>query len=502
MSTPNFKIKVPVPFPAAVVGTGGMLVQKNKGVWTIEPDFGALALLTPTAILDATSKQVWVFDPITGIYNTMTLAGVGQMLYQATSTTSLAIAPGSVTFATQTGKDFTPGFFVLATSNANPANFMLGQVTAYANGSLTMTVPANGIGGSGTHADWTLNFSGPPGAQGASAGYSYGWSTSTAGDPGSGNVAQNNATFASVTALNISTTTFDAVSLATEIATWGTGSSAIKGRIKIYDPMLPAHYSTYDVTAVTNNTTYYTVTVTPVAQGTAFSGTESLRVVFTPKGDKGDTGAPGSGTVSGGVAHAVAITSSASAITSVATVGTAGRVLVDQGASADPSFQAVSGDATLSSSGALTIAAGVVTFAKIAAAAIAAAGDFIGNTASKLLTAAAVWSDAAPVAIADSATYTPNFSTGMNFALTLGSTCGTTGTLANPAGTVKPGQTGCIVFVQDATGGRKIATWGTQYKFPGGVKPTFSSTANAIDTMSYWCKSATEIHCFFNNTMG
>jgi len=44
-----------------------------------------------------------------------------------------------------------------------------------------------------------------------------------------------------------------------------------------------------------------------------------------------------------------------------ATVGTAGRVLVDQGGTADPSFNAVSGDATLSSGGALTLANTAVT---------------------------------------------------------------------------------------------------------------------------------------------
>src|SRR4029077_7238827 len=41
---------------------------------------------------------------------------------------------------------------------------------------------------------------------------------------------------------------------------------------------------------------------------------------------------------------------------SFATVGTAGRILTDQGASADPSFQAMSGDATINSGGVITVA--------------------------------------------------------------------------------------------------------------------------------------------------
>lgn len=47
-----------------------------------------------------------------------------------------------------------------------------------------------------------------------------------------------------------------------------------------------------------------------------------------------------------------------------ATVGTAGRVFVDKGAAADPAFVVMSGDATINSSGAITIANSAVTLAK------------------------------------------------------------------------------------------------------------------------------------------
>jgi hypothetical protein len=49
-----------------------------------------------------------------------------------------------------------------------------------------------------------------------------------------------------------------------------------------------------------------------------------------------------------------------------APIGTAGRVLVDQGAGADPGFKAVSGDATMGATGALTVANNAVTNAKAA----------------------------------------------------------------------------------------------------------------------------------------
>lgn len=54
-------------------------------------------------------------------------------------------------------------------------------------------------------------------------------------------------------------------------------------------------------------------------------------------------------------AHAVMLGEGTGSV-GFATIGTAGRMLLDQGASADPSFNAMSGDATLSNAGALTLA--------------------------------------------------------------------------------------------------------------------------------------------------
>ena len=59
-----------------------------------------------------------------------------------------------------------------------------------------------------------------------------------------------------------------------------------------------------------------------------------------------------------------------------ATIGTAGRALIDQGAAADPGFKAISGDATLSAAGALTVSAGAITLAKQANL---AASSLVGN---------------------------------------------------------------------------------------------------------------------------
>ncbi|CAN5643341.1 hypothetical protein BH10PSE5_BH10PSE5_19540 [soil metagenome] len=80
-----------------------------------------------------------------------------------TSAASLLIATGAKVFAsTQAGKSWVTGMWVLAASQANPANFMVGQVTGYAGTALTLNVTF--IGGSGTFADWVLSVTAPGGA--------------------------------------------------------------------------------------------------------------------------------------------------------------------------------------------------------------------------------------------------------------------------------------------------------------------------------------------------
>lgn len=56
-------------------------------------------------------------------------------------------------------------------------------------------------------------------------------------------------------------------------------------------------------------------------------------------------------------------------------------------------------------------------------------------------------------------------------------------TLNNPTSGLN-GQAIRIAIVQDATGGRVI-TWGTAYRFPGGVQPTLSTAANAVDYFGF-----------------
>jgi hypothetical protein len=85
-----------------------------------------------------------------------------------TSTTSISIGTGGKSFTTQSGKSFTPGTWLLITSDANPANYIHGYVSTYSGTSLL--VVATNVGGSGTHADWTIRVSGTQGAIGPAGG--------------------------------------------------------------------------------------------------------------------------------------------------------------------------------------------------------------------------------------------------------------------------------------------------------------------------------------------
>ena len=92
------------------------------------------------------------------------------------------------------------------------------------------------------------------------------------------------------------------------------------------------------------------------------------------------------------------------------------------------------------------------------------------------------------VSVGSSASITLNFSTGNNFATTL-----------NVSATLTPanqtaGQHGVYVITQDGTGGRTMA-FDSVFKFPGGIAPSLTTTAGAVDVLVYYVESATRITC-------
>jgi hypothetical protein len=80
--------------------------------------------------------------------------------------------------------------------------------------------------------------------------------------------------------------------------------------------------------------------------------------------------------------------------------------------------------------------------------------------------------------LTDGATVNWDVSLGQVASLTLGGNR----TIANP--TNMKVATYILYLVQDATGSRTV-TWGTNYKWPGGVAPVLSTGANKRDIISF-----------------
>ena len=197
-----------------------------------------------------------------------------------------------------------------------------------------------------------------------------------------------------------------------------------------------------------------------------------------PKGDKGDTGAQGIQGTTGPQGPAGGNPGSATPLMNgAAAVGTA--VVFSREDHIHPT------DTSRAAASAIPVAA--------------TAAEYVANSApTKMLTAGAVWAAASYSASAPSAgVFTIDLNAGLDFYLALNA-AGMT--VANPVNMTKAGQKGVIYLRQDATGGRTITSWGNQWFFPGGVKPTLSTAPNAYDIISYVVPLASGgvIFCTFN----
>jgi hypothetical protein len=128
-------------------------------------------------------------------------------------------------------------------------------------------------------------------------------------------------------------------------------------------------------------------------------------------------------------------------------------------------------------------ATGLVTYADMASAALANASQYFSGASSVLVPASVIYQAETTTTFAASIAF--DFSTFVNTAVTLTGNI-TTMTLNN----VKAGQAGTITFIQDATGGR-TAVFNSIFKFAAGVTPLLSTSPNAVDVLTYSCRSAT-----------
>ncbi len=143
-------------------------------------------------------------------------------LFATTSASSVAIGTGSKSFTIGTGKGFAVGQFVTVTDQASAVNYMVGNVTAYVAGVLTVNVTATG--GSGTKTAWRIAVSGVPGVAGATGGIAGGTLTGHLGL----RVALTNLTAAATTDIGASDSNRIHIAGAAVITSFGTGVNQFK----------------------------------------------------------------------------------------------------------------------------------------------------------------------------------------------------------------------------------------------------------------------------------
>lgn len=146
---------------------------------------------------------------------------------------------------------------------------------------------------------------GPAGAQGTQgidgldAGHAYQFSSSLAGDPGSGKIGLDSVSIASVTQMRVSKT--DRLGSTTSVGGWDDSSSTNKGLVKITKEGLSAGVDFIEVRitgASTDNGSYLTFPVAYMCAGGSLSNGNDISAYFARTGDKGDTGEPGTNGIS------------------------------------------------------------------------------------------------------------------------------------------------------------------------------------------------------------
>jgi len=115
--------------------------------------------------------------------------------------------------------------------------------------------------------------------------------------------------------------------------------------------------------------------------------------------------------------------------------------------------------------------------------ALATAAQYLAGTSGKIVQAGVIYQAETTTTYGTTTTF--DFSTFINTKVTLTGNI-TTQTLTN----VMEGKAGMITFIQDGTGSR-TTVWNSAFKFAGGITPTLSTTASAIDVLNYSCRTTT-----------
>lgn len=143
---------------------------------------------------------------------------------------------------------------------------------------------------------WSLSAqAGADGQHGGAVSFTQVFSTSTSNaDPGDGMLRLNNATQSSATVIRTDYLDKDGNSLTDLFGSLTTSTSTVKGQIRLAEVGDPTRWIIFDLTAKSDMTGYFNLTVAHVAHSTnALRDGEEIGFYFTPKGDVGQQGIQG-----------------------------------------------------------------------------------------------------------------------------------------------------------------------------------------------------------------
>ena len=150
----------------------------------------------------------------------------------------------------------------------------------------------------GTGSQGVIGFTGSTGytgSQGNKAGvrFYFDGSSTVAGVGNNGSVRYNNATIGSVTNLYVNVNDVNGTNFTNWLNTFGSSTNPVKGKIILTNNLNTSSIQDiFNISSVSNNTTYYTLTVSYIS-GSIFANTDSITVEFVPSGNVGFTGSQG-----------------------------------------------------------------------------------------------------------------------------------------------------------------------------------------------------------------
>jgi hypothetical protein len=272
--------------------------------------------------------------------------------------------------------------------------------------------------------------------------------TTTMGDPGSGNVRFNHATLASVSAIAIDDVDKNGVNQSAFIILWDDSTNTVKGTLVFRTA--GGDVATFLITGLTDNSGWSQIAVTHVASSGTFANGEDTFIGFTRAGDKGDAG-EGSGDVVG--------PSSATDNTVARYNSTTGKLIQGSGVTIDDSNNVGAASLTLTTD--LAVAHG-------------GTGGSTASAARANLSAAALGSNSDITAL-----------TGLTTDLSVAQ--GGTGASTHTANSVLVGAgTSAITSVAPSTSGNVLTSNGTSWASAAAASsgPTFATAVNPSSVAS------------------